>query len=267
MARPHRWLCLLPFVLAVAPRPAASQVGTTTDILTGTVTGPDSQPLAAAIVQVTSVETRVSRQRTTDAHGRFTIVFPDGGGRYELTARFIGMAPVQITVARQADEDRIEATIRMGLLVVPLEPVTVSARSGSRSERAGPGGNDRNFNPEQLARTPIDVSDVNTVAALQPGVLGIRGSDSTATAFSVAGQRPTANNITLDGMSFGLGSVPQDAVRSIRVITNSYDVARGQFSGGLVASTTRGGTNVPQGSFTYALRDRSVAWGEVTSSP
>src|SRR2546422_1827862 len=63
---------------------------------TGTVTGPDSQPLAAAIVQVTSVETRVSRQRTTDAHGRFTIVFPDGGGRYELTARFIGMAPVQI---------------------------------------------------------------------------------------------------------------------------------------------------------------------------
>src|SRR5438034_8280902 len=149
MARPHRWLCLLPFVLAVAPRPAASQVGTTTDILTGTVTGPDSQPLAGAIVQVTSVETRVSRQRTTDAHGRFTIVFPDGGGRYELTARFIGMDPVQITVARQADEDRIEATIRMGLLVVALEPVTVSARSGSRSERAGPGGNDRNFNPER----------------------------------------------------------------------------------------------------------------------
>src|SRR2546430_4921930 len=61
--------------------------------------------------------------------------------------------------------------------------------------------------------------------------------------------------------------LPQDAVRSIRVITNSYDVARGQFSGGLVASTTRGGTNVPQGAFTYALRDRSLEWGEVTSSP
>src|SRR5207247_441056 len=82
----------------------------------------------------------ISGERTTDAYGGFTIVFPDGGGRYELTARFIGMDPVQITVARQADEDRIEATIRMGLLVVALEPVTVSARSGSRSERAGPGG-------------------------------------------------------------------------------------------------------------------------------
>src|SRR5207247_5614813 len=72
---------------------------------------------------------------------------------------------------------------------------------------------------------------------------------------------------TMDGMSFGSGSLPQDGVRSIRVITNSYDVARGQFSGGLVASTTRGGTNVPQGSFTYALRDRSLEWGEVTASP
>src|SRR5207247_10100461 len=109
-----------------------------------------------------------------------------------------------------------------------------------------PGGSDRNYNPAQLWRLPIDVSDVNTVATLQPGVLGIRGSDSTATAFSVAGQRPTANNITMDGVSFGSGSVPQDAVRSLRVITNSYDVARRQFSGGLAASTTRARTNVPR---------------------
>src|SRR5438094_957777 len=29
----------------------------------------------------------------------------------------------------------------------------------------------------------------------------------------------------------------------------------------------RGGTNVPQGAFTYALRDRSLEWGEVTASP
>ena len=265
--RSRRVWPLVFLLAALIPGPAAAQVGATTDIITGKVTGPDSQPLPGAVVVATSVETRVSHQRTSDANGRFTIVFPDGGGRYELTARFVGMAAVQVNVARQADEDRIVANIRMGLAAVPLEPVTVSARSGARSDRTGPGGSDRNYNPEQLARLPIDVSDVNTVATLQPGVLGIRGSDSTATAFSVAGQRPTANNITMDGMSFGSGSLPQDAVRSLRVITNSYDVARGLFSGGLVASTTRGGTNVPQGAFTYALRDRSLEWGEVTSSP
>src|SRR5437879_7435708 len=61
--------------------------------------------------------------------------------------------------------------------------------------------------------------------------------------------------------------VPQDAIRSTRVVTNTYDVARGQFSGGLVASTTRSGTNVPQGAFTYNGRDRALAWGGVTASP
>src|SRR5207247_8508323 len=54
---------------------------------------------------------------------------------------------------------------------------------------------------------------------------------------------------------------------STRVVTSSYDAARGQFSGGLVASTTRGGKNIPQGSFTYTLRDRSLAWGQATASP
>jgi hypothetical protein len=248
-------------------RDGAAQVGATTDIITGTVTGPDSQPLAGAIVIATSLDTRVSHQRATDPRGRYTIVFPDGGGRYELTARFIGMAPVQISVARQGDEDRIVASIRMGLLVAALEPVTVRARTGARSERTGPGSSGGSLNPEQMTRLPIDVSDLNTVATLTPGVLGIAGTDSNSTAFSVAGQRPTANNVTLDGMSFGSGAAPQDALRSIRVVTNTYDVARGQFSGGLVSSTTRSGTNVPQGSFTYGLRDRSVAWGEVTSSP
>ncbi|HWZ27614.1 MAG TPA: TonB-dependent receptor, partial [Gemmatimonadales bacterium] len=80
-------------------------------------------------------------------------------------------------------------------------------------------------------------------------------------------QRPTANDITLDGMTFGSGSVPQDAVRSTRVVTSTYDVARGQFSGGVVASTTRSGTNVPQGSFTFTNRDRDLSWGGVTNSP
>src|SRR5439155_15969474 len=105
--RSRRVWPLVFLLAALIPGPAAGQVGATTDIITGTVTGPDSQPLAGAVVVATSVETRVSHQRTSDANGRFTIVFPDGGGRYELTARFVGMAAVQVKVARQADEDRI----------------------------------------------------------------------------------------------------------------------------------------------------------------
>jgi hypothetical protein len=263
-----RTVCLLAVAVTLAaPRRVAAQVGATTDIITGTVTGPDSQPLAGVVVQATSLETQVSRSRTTDSRGRFTIVFPDGGGQYQLVARFVGMAPARVTIARQADEDRLVASIRMGSLAVALEPVTVTARRTARGERPAPGSTERNLTPEQLARLPIDASDLNTLATLAPGVVGIAGTDTTDAAFSVAGQRTTANNITLDGLSFGSGSVPQDAIRNTRVVTSTYDVARGQFSGGLVASTTRSGSNVPQGSFTYTLRDRSLAWGGPTSSP
>ncbi len=260
--------CLLAAAVTLGvPQRATPQVGSTTDIITGTVTGPDSQPIAGVVVQATSLETQVSRSRTTDARGRFTIVFPDGGGQYQLVARFVGMAPARVTIARQADEDRLVASIHMGSLAVPLEPVTVTARRTPRGERPAPGSTERNLTPDQLARLPIDASDLNTLATLAPGVVGIAGNDTTDAAFSVAGQRTTANNVTLDGLSFGSGSVPQDAIRNTRVVTSTYDVARGQFSGGLVASTTRSGTNVPQGSFTYTLRDRSLAWGGPTSSP
>src|SRR5260370_26304430 len=101
--RPGAFCALVGLLVAMGSRDGAAQVGATTDIITGTVTGPDSQPLAGAIVIATSLDTRVSHQRATDPRGRYTIVFPDGGGRYELTARLIGMAPVQISVARHGD--------------------------------------------------------------------------------------------------------------------------------------------------------------------
>jgi len=256
---------LLAFAL---PRTAAAQVGTTTEIITGTVTGPDSQPLAGALVQATSLETQVSRQRTTDARGRFTIVFPEGGGQYQLTVRYIGLAPARVTIARQADEDRLVANVRMDLTIVALEPVAVQAAAPLRGlERLGPGATGRDLRSEAMSRLPIAASDLSVLATLAPGVVGIAETDSTRSTFSVAGQRPTANRVTLDGLSYGGAMVPQDAVRSTRVVTNSYDVARGQFSGGLVASTTRSGTNVTQGAFTYNGRDRALAWGGVTASP
>jgi len=265
-ARP--WPLLLALALAPMASRAAAQVGTTTDIITGTVVGPDSQPLAGALVQAVSVESQISRHATTDARGRFTIVFPDGGGQYDLTIRFIGMAPANVSVARQGDEDRLVANVQMGASAVALEAVTVSARRGSRLvERVGPGAVGRSLSADQLSRLPVDALDLRTVAALAPGVLALAATDSTEADFSVAGQRPTANAITLDGLSLGSSSVPQDAIRSTRVVTSSYDAARGQFSGGFVASTTRSGKNIPQGSFTYTLRDRSLAWGQVTTSP
>ena len=252
-----------------SPTRAAAQVGTTTDILTGSVTDPTGHPIEGADIEATSLETEISRRTHTNEKGRYTIVFPDGAGQYRVTARFIGMAPSVVQVSRQADEDRLVSDIHMSPSAQRLATVTVNGRRNTgRGNQRTPGSTERDISSEMAARLPVDASDLNALATLAPGVVGLDGTDSTDAAFSVAGLRPTANSLTLDGLSFGSGNgaVPQDAVRSTQVITSTYDVARGEFSGGLVASTTRGGTNVPEGSFTYTLRDQSLAWGTGDSS-
>src|ERR1700693_2614574 len=86
---------------AVLSAPANAQVGSTTDILMGRIAGLDSQAVAGARVEATSVETGITRTKTTGADGRYTIVFPDGGGTYRLTVRAVGMAPVTRMITRQ----------------------------------------------------------------------------------------------------------------------------------------------------------------------
>lgn len=225
-----RWLIFSLAIILAGSRPAAAQGGT--DILTGVVTNEQGQPVAEAIVEALSLESGVSRTARTDARGRYTILFPDGGGQYRFTVRFIGMVPIQRTIVRQGDEDRLVTNFRMSTTPQRLEDVVVRGRAGPpRGEGPPtPGSTERVLNPDQTARLPIDASDLTLLASLVPGVVITESTDSTPAGFSIAGQRPTANNITLDGLSFGASQVPQEAIRNTRVITSSYDVARGQFS-------------------------------------
>ncbi len=241
-------------------RTAQAQIGSTTDIVTGVVRREANAPVEGAQVEVTSLESNITRRARTNAQGRFTVLFPDGGGQYRVSVRALGLAPQEVLVSRQADEDRLVAEIQMTATPTQIAGVTVRARQDAPRdlERPTPGSTERLMTTDQAARLPIDPSDLLALALTAPGVVSIPGSDTTPNAISIAGLSPGANNITLDGLSFG-AQVPQEAVRSTRVITSSYDAGRGQFSGGLISSTTRSGTNRMQGNFSYALRDRDLA--------
>jgi hypothetical protein len=244
----------------LCPVLTSAQVGSSTDIIMGRVTSPEGVPLAGARVAVTSSETQITRNKTTDAEGRYSIVFPDGGGSYTVTVTSIGYAPQRFSLARVSDEDRLVRDVTMGRNVVQLQSVQVRANNnrGNQPQRPEAGSTERALNPNLINRLPVEAGDLNALATLAPGVVGLAATDSTPASFSVGGQPANQNNITLDGLTFGAGSVPQEAVRATRVITSTYDVARGQFTGGQVASTTRGGTNVFQGALNYSLRDPNL---------
>ena len=252
-------LALAGFLLV--PALATAQVGSTTDIILGRVYSPDGKPLAGARVEVTSIETQITRGRETNDKGQYTILFPDGGGRYQVVARHVGFSPSTVIVLRQGDEDRLVADFTMSVLPAVLQTQTiVAAATVPNNNRPEPGALERALLAEFVARLPIDGSDPLALAALAPGVVTLDATDTTAGGVSIAGQRPDQNAVTLDGMTTAGGAVPQEAIRSTRVITSTYDVSRGQFTGGQIASTSRGGTNQPTGSITYSLRDPELQW-------
>ncbi len=203
-----RYLLITLLALAIPARGFA-QVGSTTDILMGRVAGLDSQAVAGARVEATSAETGITRTTTTGPDGRYTIVFPDGGGTYRLTVRAIGMAPVTRDIQRQGDEDRLITDFTMGRTATQLATVQVRATPrGDPTQRPEPGNTERSLNPNLINRLPIDAGDLTALAALAPGVIQVPGTDTTKASFNVAGQPPNQNSITLDGLSFGAGSVP-----------------------------------------------------------
>ncbi|HEY7567102.1 MAG TPA: carboxypeptidase regulatory-like domain-containing protein [Gemmatimonadaceae bacterium] len=251
---------LLVVALYLSAESAHAQIGSATDIVTGIVRRETNTPVEGAQVEVTSLETTITRRARTNAQGRFTVLFPDGGGQYRVRVRALGLAPQEVLVTRQSDEDRLVAEVHMTSTPTQIAGVTIRGRQDIPRdiERPTPGSTERMMTTDQAARLPIDPGDLLALALTAPGVVSITGSDTTPNAISIAGLGPGANNITLDGLSFG-AQVPQEAVRSTRVITSTYDAARGQFSGGLISSTTRSGTNTMQGNFSYALRDRDLA--------
>ena len=263
------FLVVLLIAAALRPPSVRAQVGATTDIITGTVTDSLGNPLRDVVIEALSLETQIARTTRTNLLGRYSLLFPDGGGQYRMTARRIGMALVQTTLVRYADEDRLVWDIRMATQPFLLAPIEVEARLTPVRipDPPAPGATERNLLPGQVAALPIEPEDLNVLATLVPGVVGLEGTDSTEASFSVAGQRPDANAITLDGMTFRSGNVPQDGLRRTRIITGTYDVSRGRFSGGLIAATSRGGSNRFQSSGNYSLRDDDLAITATGNSP
>lgn len=268
----HRLLRLrfvLPFVLlSLAARPAAAQGGNV-DIISGRVTDSLHKPLPGANIEVYSLETQVTRRTTSNDKGNYVIIFNDGGGQYRVTVRAIGYTPVILNVSRQSDDDRISLDVRLGAQATKLQDlVSNGARrpDPNAGDRPTAGENARTISGEQALRLPIDASDLAALAALAPGVITTNGTDSTAATFSVAGQSAESNSYVINGMTSANGTLPQDAVRTTRVITNTYDVSRGGFAGGQVSVTTKGGSNRVSGSFSSRLQDKNLAWGEATNN-
>lgn len=243
-------------LLTVLARGAAAQQRPAADTITGRVVARDSTPIPMATVRATGEGSR-SASATTDSTGRYTLVVPNGSGAYELTVRAFGYAQFTTVVQRDPGSARIPRDFRLNPIAVALQPVKVVAPVRQRGPPT-PGERGESWQSMVSEKYPVNPGDIADIAALEPGVVR-SGPDGSQ--ISIAGQSPDQNRTTVDGATYSGGSLPAEGVRSAGVITNTFDVARGQFTGGQLVATTLSGTNRWGGAFTARGTDPALQYG------
>jgi hypothetical protein len=242
------------------------------DVLAGHVTGP-AGPVRGAVVSVTNVgapQGTPPQNARTDVEGRWLLAVQEGTGSYNIRVTAIGMKPAETTAKR--GEPRKPIIVDVVLVANPavLDTMKVVVQQRPRTppelvaqDRAGAAA-DRFINDFGGA---IAVADQGNLAAMASSIPGITLSTDATTgipSFSVLGLSGDQNRITMNGLSFGGGDVPRDAIADVRVTPITYDVSRGGFSGGQLSVLTYPGGNFHTRLLHATLDERSFQFTDAT---
>lgn len=250
---------LVPAALAAAAAPASAQGR---DVLAGTVRGPSGAAVAGATVRATDDAGHFVAGRT-DAAGRFSLTVARAE-RWVLSVEAGGMVPRSEVVLRAGE--RTSHDVALELRPVRLAPVrAVTGRPGSQPPRPAPGDRATALRPTATEHLPVEAGELAQVAALTPGVQTTEGEDGAA-GISIAGQDPSQTRTTADGATSGAASFPQEALYGTRVVTSTFDVSRGQFTGGQVAVQTRSGGPRWAGAGSLRLQPAQLQYGGPVSA-
>ncbi len=253
LANGARTLVALAGVLCLA---GSVQAQTTSAYLSGTVSDPQGGVLPGANVTLTSNTQGNALSAVTDAQGRFVfpIVRPDA---YTLKVTMQGFKTLERTHLVVNANDRA-STGNLTLAVGGLEEtVSVTSRVSELQVESG----ERSFalGNEALTNIANNGRALFNFVTLVPGALqqGTGGSEiGAADGFTVNGQRPNSNNVTIDGVANidtgnnggNMATTNIDAVAEFKILTNAYQAEYGRAVGGQLQVVTKSGTQSFHGS-------------------
>jgi hypothetical protein len=233
--------------------------------ISGTVFDPAGKVVAGAEVTVANDATRVQSFTKTNSDGVYVLPnLPPGSYRLQVAKLgFKTLIKPDITLNVQ-DALAINFTLPIGSV---SETVTIEAGAPLVDTESASVSTviDRKF----VESLPLNGRSFNTLLQLTPGVVVAPASSSSQGQFSIAGQRTSSNNFTVDGVSANFGVSPEagvgtsgtgaaqafsalggtsslvsvDALQEFRIETSSFAPEFGRSPGGQVVLTTRSGTN------------------------
>ncbi|MCM3881114.1 MAG: Plug and carboxypeptidase regulatory-like domain-containing protein [Vicinamibacterales bacterium] len=262
-----RALTALAFFVSLAGV-ANAQTGAGT--ISGTLHDQSGLVLPGATVTAENPTLAVTRSVPSNERGMFVFAqLPPG--TYSVTAELSGFkkairSGVILPTASQ---------VSVGIMVLDVgnlsETVAVVADAGLLQVQTRSGERSDLVTNKQLRDIALNGRNVVDLMKTIPGVIA-GGTQTTSTvtnvvgSFTVNGTRNEQHEYTIDGVTNlnlgnntgGLVSVNPDALQEVKVLTSNYQAEYGRAGGGVVALTTRGGTNELQGGLRYFRRHESM---------
>src|SRR5579864_4544145 len=241
-----------------------------TGSITGVVHDRAQAVVAGAKVQITNAQTNFTQVTTSAADGTYHfLALP--AGKYQITATSAGFTPYMASdiTLQVNDQLRIDITLQVGTV---KEEVSVSADAEHVETESTQLGDV--IDSKKMLALPLNGRSYLDLLGLQAGVVPVTsgsiqqdrqvsgGYNQSAGNLSVNGQRETANAFLVnggdvsEGRNLGAGLVPNlDSVEEFRLITNSFDAEYGKFSGAVMNSITKSGTNGFHGDAFWYVRN------------
>ncbi len=274
------WGLIIALACALVPGTRTLAIAQSTDAtLSGTVVDETGSVLPDVTVAIANAATGLRRQVITNADGYYTFpLLPPA--RYVLTASRKGFAPAEISDLTLNVNDRIVLKLQ---LKVAAANETVSVTADVAHVSASPSVAttvDRQF----VENLPLNGRSFQSLFDLTPGLVATRTTSNEPGAFSVNGQRTTANYVTIDGVSANVsvstlaspgqqsagtlmgGSalggtnslVSVDALEELKIQTSGYAPEFGRTPGAQISVVTRSGTNRFTGSLSEYYRNNAL---------
>ncbi|MHB8413385.1 MAG: TonB-dependent receptor [Candidatus Acidiferrales bacterium] len=250
-------------LLFAAPIIAQSPNGT----ISGIVHDPSGAVIAGAEIIIVNDATGVQSSTTTNSEGIYVVpsLLP---GAYRVQVSKIGFKTLikPDIILHVQDAFAINFTLPIG-----AASETVTVRGGAPLINTESGAVSTVINRNLVETLPLNGRSFNTLLQLTPGVVIAQATSGVSSQgqFSVAGQRTSANNFTVDGVSANFGVAPTigigtsgtgaaqafsalgstsslvsiEALQEFRIDTSSFAPEFGRSPGGQVMLTTRSGTN------------------------
>jgi Carboxypeptidase regulatory-like domain/TonB-dependent Receptor Plug Domain len=245
----------LVFLLLVG-HSAILRAQTTSASVSGSVQDSTGAVIPGATVTLTSHAQGNVLTAVTDEHGRyvFPIVRPD---TYSLKVTLQGFKTLERTTLVVNANDKFTAgaiTLEVGNMT---EEVSVTSRVSEVQSASGERG--FTLESEDLKHMGANGRMLFNLAQLAPGVLSQNPDQRELTQvsnFTVNGQRPNSNNMTIDGVSNidtgdnggNMATTNVDAIAEFKILTNSYQAEYGRAVGGQLQVVTKSGSQQFRGS-------------------